>query len=162
LAEELSAAFQVNAYLSPPGAQGFDTHVDTHDVFVLQVAGTKQWTVYGPTVELPLRTSRFRPAAGTGSPLFVPELRPGDAMYIPRGFPHHAASLDATSLHLTVGAHTMTWAALVQAAVEACCGARRRFGRSLPPGFARSEEARRRRCSPNSCTSSPAASMPVP
>ncbi len=30
---------QINAYLTPPGSQGFATHYDTHDVFVLQVDG---------------------------------------------------------------------------------------------------------------------------
>jgi ribosomal protein L16 Arg81 hydroxylase len=34
---------QANAYLTPPGSQGFAVHSDSHDVFVFQTAGTKQW-----------------------------------------------------------------------------------------------------------------------
>src|SRR5262249_4689480 len=41
-----SGHFQSNIYLSPPQAQGFGTHFDSHDVFVLQVAGSKLWTLY--------------------------------------------------------------------------------------------------------------------
>ena len=35
-----SGHFQTNIYLSPPNAQGFGTHFDSHDVFVLQVVGS--------------------------------------------------------------------------------------------------------------------------
>jgi ribosomal protein L16 Arg81 hydroxylase len=38
---------QTNIYLSPPNAQGFGTHFDSHDVFVLQVAGSKILTEVG-------------------------------------------------------------------------------------------------------------------
>jgi ribosomal protein L16 Arg81 hydroxylase len=31
------------------------------------------------------------------------DLRPGDAIYIPRGYVHDAVATDSTSLHLTVG-----------------------------------------------------------
>ena len=53
-----SSHFQTNIYLSPPHAQGFKTHFDSHDVFVLQVSGSKLWTLYDTGVVLPL--------AGTG------------------------------------------------------------------------------------------------
>ena len=41
LAAELGHPVQINAYVTPPQNQGFSAHYDTHDVFVLQVAGTK-------------------------------------------------------------------------------------------------------------------------
>src|SRR5512138_440493 len=37
---------QANIYLTPPGAQGFRVHYDTHDVLVLQVAGEKRWRIF--------------------------------------------------------------------------------------------------------------------
>ena len=37
---------QANAYLTPPGSQGFAVHSDTHDVFVFQTHGSKQWEVH--------------------------------------------------------------------------------------------------------------------
>ena len=45
---ELGHPCQANAYLTPPGSQGFAVHSDTHDVFVLQTAGTKQWELHPP------------------------------------------------------------------------------------------------------------------
>src|SRR3712207_7315153 len=39
-------------------------------------------------------------------------LRPGDALYLPRGYLHSATALGAISAHLTVGIHSVTrWAA---------------------------------------------------
>jgi ribosomal protein L16 Arg81 hydroxylase len=40
LADDFSAATQVNVYLTPRNAKGLTTHFDTHDVFVVQVAGS--------------------------------------------------------------------------------------------------------------------------
>ena len=42
---ELGHPCQANAYLTPPAAQGFARHSDTHDVFVFQTHGRKQWEV---------------------------------------------------------------------------------------------------------------------
>ena len=56
-----SGHFQTNIYLSPPNAQGFKTHFDSHDVFVLQVAGSKVWTIYDTLIELPLHGQAFEP-----------------------------------------------------------------------------------------------------
>ncbi|MFE7801970.1 JmjC domain-containing protein [Nocardia sp. NPDC057440] len=53
LGRQISARFQVNAYLTPRSSQGFATHCDTHDVFVLQIAGTKRWSVFDAEVALP-------------------------------------------------------------------------------------------------------------
>ena len=53
LVADLGHPVQVNAYLTPPAAQGFAAHYDTHDVFVVQVAGRKHWTIHEPVVRLP-------------------------------------------------------------------------------------------------------------
>lgn len=147
LGQQFSAAFQVNAYLTPPNSQGFGTHHDTHDVFILQIAGTKHWHVFEATDKLPLsdRGTSLRGGQASspfGVPLLDVDLRPGDLMYLPRGFPHHALSAEATSLHLTVGAHTVTWATVIQAALEVCIEQDVRFRASLPPGFAANDSAR--------------------
>ena len=44
--ERFEWTFTVNAYITPRGAQGFFPHTDYQDVFVLQLDGTKEWTVY--------------------------------------------------------------------------------------------------------------------
>ena len=54
LSAELGHPVQINCYLTPPQNQGFAPHYDTHDVFVLQVAGRKRWVVHPPVLTDPL------------------------------------------------------------------------------------------------------------
>ena len=49
------------------GNRGFDPHYDVHDVFVLQAAGQKRWTVHEPVHETRCRPSRG-PTTATPSP----------------------------------------------------------------------------------------------
>ena len=46
---------QANAYITPPQNRGFDDHYDVHDVFVLQIEGTKRWIIHEPVHPDPLR-----------------------------------------------------------------------------------------------------------
>jgi hypothetical protein len=97
---------QANIYLTPPDAQGFRVHFDTHDVLVMQVSGAKSWRVWDD-IPFPL-PSRATPWANKQSPAGVPHaltLNPGDALYLPRGVMHEAAaqSGEAPSLHITLG-----------------------------------------------------------
>ena len=85
----LGHRLQVNAYITPPGSQGFAVHRDDHDVFVLQVSGAKHWMVYDRND--PDRVLIDRP------------IESGAALYIPAGFPHAAKTAAAASAHLTVG-----------------------------------------------------------
>lgn len=129
--------FQTNIYLSPPNAQGFKTHYDSHDVFVLQVSGSKLWTLYDTQVELPLHSQGFNPEIHVaGPPTREFTLRAGDMFYCPRGLYHSARATDQTSLHITLGLIGKTWAdAMVEAISEACL-ASPRFRKNLPTGFA--------------------------
>jgi len=96
---ELGHPCQANAYLTPPGAQGFAVHSDTHDVFVFQTAGSKQWEVHTPEgVEQVL-------------------LEPGLSMYLPTGTPHAARAQETVSLHVTLGINQLTWRGLVERSV---------------------------------------------
>ncbi|NYJ03503.1 mannose-6-phosphate isomerase-like protein (cupin superfamily) [Nocardioides thalensis] len=96
---ELGHPCQANAYLTPPGSQGFAVHSDSHDVFVFQTAGSKQWEVHG--------------AEGVDDVL----LEPGLSMYLPTGTPHAARAQDSVSLHVTLGINQLTWRGLVERAV---------------------------------------------
>ena len=53
LVDDLGHPVQANAYVTPPDARGFDPHYDVHDVFVLQAAGEKRWTVHEPVHRAP-------------------------------------------------------------------------------------------------------------
>jgi lysine-specific demethylase/histidyl-hydroxylase NO66 len=115
---ELGHAVQANAYYTPRDSQGLPVHHDTHEVFVLQVAGEKRWLVYEPVLELPLRDQRYRGEMGApGEPVHDVVLHPGDTLYLPRGWLHEAVTSHADSLHLTVGVNLYTWTEAVQAAL---------------------------------------------
>jgi lysine-specific demethylase/histidyl-hydroxylase NO66 len=93
---ELGHPCQVNAYITPPGAQGLDLHEDAHDVFVLQAFGRKRWEVHAA------------PSEEARDPLDV-ELTSGDTIYMPAETPHAARAQDVLSGHLTVGVHVTPW-----------------------------------------------------
>jgi hypothetical protein len=120
LAGELAAPVGVNAYLTPPNAQGFASHYDTHDVFVLQVEGRKRWTVHEPVLVDPLERQPHGgrqdeiAAAAYGPPVLEVELAAGDTLYLPRGWLHSATALDERSLHLTLGLRAPNRYALVE------------------------------------------------
>lgn len=132
-----SSHFQTNVYLSPPHAQGFKTHFDSHDVFVLQVSGSKLWTLYDTAIVLPLRGQVFDPDKHTpGLPTREFTLHAGDLFYCPRGLYHSARSTDEASLHITLGLIGKTWADVMIEAVSAACLASPTFRANLPVGFA--------------------------
>jgi bifunctional lysine-specific demethylase and histidyl-hydroxylase NO66 len=111
---DLGHPVQVNAYITPPSSTGFSAHYDVHDVFVLQIAGEKRWRIHEPVLVHPLRTQPWEDCAAAVSaraseqPLVDEVLRPGDALYLPRGFLHAAEALGEMSIHLTVGVHPVT------------------------------------------------------
>jgi len=121
LERRLGFPVQANAYATPASARGFAVHHDTHDVFVLQVAGTKRWRIYEPLVELASKRMRWSPELGDpGEPVADVTLAAGDTLYLPRGWPHEAVTDEATSLHLTIGLHPPTRVDALRAALDDC------------------------------------------
>lgn len=114
LAESLERVFrvriQVNSYAGWCSSPGFDLHWDDHDVFVLQVAGSKHWKVYGATRPYPLARDVERILDPPSEVLWEQVLQSGDLLYIPRGWWHVAIPLDEPTLHLTVGVSNPTGA----------------------------------------------------
>jgi hypothetical protein len=128
LAEFTGGLFvNVNAYMTPSGTRkAFPEHYDPWDVFVLQVRGTKKWSLYQSFITLPhphqvakLKhlTTMDTPWKGE-SPKKIHELimHPGDLLYMPRGLIHAAESTSfedspgsdtpaVPSLHLSFGAN---------------------------------------------------------
>ena len=125
LSGELGHPVQINAYVTPPQNRGFAAHYDVHDVFVLQVAGRKQWRVHSPVLADPLRDQPWeqrRTAVAQRAretPLIDEVLAPGDALYLPRGYLHSAVAVGELSIHLTVGVHPLTRYQLVRHLLDA-------------------------------------------
>jgi len=107
---------QANAYLTPPGSQGFALHHDSHDVFVFQTHGTKEWEVHDG--------SRRRQVV----------MEPGTSMYLPTGTPHAARTQASASLHVTVGINQVTWRQVMERAVRDVLDAQE-WQTPLPAGY---------------------------
>jgi bifunctional lysine-specific demethylase and histidyl-hydroxylase NO66 len=120
LAAELGHPVQANAYITPPQNQGFSAHYDVHDVFVVQIDGEKQWQIHRPILDSPLRDQPWndRKAAvqqqAQEPALMEARLRPGDCLYLPRGYLHAATALGGVSTHLTLGVHVWTRYAIAE------------------------------------------------
>ncbi len=114
LVADLGHPAQVNAYITPASSRGFDPHYDTHDVFVIQIAGAKHWTIHEPVHRHPLADQPWtdhRDAVAVRArqaPSIDAVFEPGDVLYLPRGWIHSAEALGGTSIHLTIGVRAAT------------------------------------------------------
>jgi ribosomal protein L16 Arg81 hydroxylase len=142
LETQLNHHVGANLYLTPPSCQGFLPHYDDHDVFILQLAGTKDWILADAGVVLPLAEHPKKPLTAS-SPVGAYRLLPGDLLYIPRGMVHEARATKDTSMHLTVGIHVTRWIDLLHATVAAAAESDIAWRRSLPRGYVQSESIAR-------------------
>jgi len=134
-----SSHVQTNIYLTPGSSQGFNTHYDDHDVFIIQLSGIKKWRLYQKPIDNPYRGESFNTKDYKSGELQKEfELKEGDCVYIPRGLMHDATSVGKkASLHITVGLIVKKWADLMLEALSEVAIRNPKFRRSLPPGFAR-------------------------
>lgn len=124
LEQQLGHPCQANAYLTPPGSQGFALHRDTHDVFTFQTYGSKDWEIHDID----------------GARQVV--MRPGTCMYLPTGTPHMARTGRQTaSLHVTVGINRVVWADLLTDVVNRAIAADPRQTEPLPAALFTDPEA---------------------
>lgn len=106
-AQSLQALVQANLYYSPPNAQGFGSHFDVHDVWVIQCEGEKIWRLYENREDRPINHPRFQSLSQAyhdtrkGSLKEEFSLTPGDQLYLPRGIYHDARTTGSPSLHVT-------------------------------------------------------------
>lgn len=107
LSEAFSAHVGANVYCSFKGVQAFNTHYDLHDVFAVQTEGEKVWRLYTSRAENPvsfeedLEAAEARIMATRGQVMTEVVMRPGDVLYLPRGWYHDALARDGESLHVT-------------------------------------------------------------
>ncbi|HVX42655.1 MAG TPA: cupin domain-containing protein [Mycobacteriales bacterium] len=94
---------QVNLYLLWGETHGFDVHWDDHDTFIVQVYGSKDWTIHGPGRPYPMKTDSDHDHGPPSAIAWKGTLRPGDVMHVPRGWWHYVQGTGEVSLHLTFG-----------------------------------------------------------
>src|SRR5215469_1710778 len=104
-AQDFTAAVDVHLYCTPGGQHGFGWHYDVEDVFILQTAGSKEYSLRKNTVNpwpvlqtLP-RDMRYEREI---MPLARCLLSAGDWLYIPHGYWHKAEAREE-SISLAVG-----------------------------------------------------------
>jgi ribosomal protein L16 Arg81 hydroxylase len=88
--EQISAA----AVVTSGRGGALACHRDDEDLIILQIAGTKRWQVFGPSV------IAGRPPQGP--PTFDRVLQPGDFLFLPSGQWHHCENGPHRSLHLSI------------------------------------------------------------
>jgi ribosomal protein L16 Arg81 hydroxylase len=103
-----------NVYLTPPDSQSVPKHSDDRDVLLLQVYGSKEWTVYNDPVVLPYRDEELGKGNNTIdesrlTSKSVLQVKQGDVLYMPRGVVHEAKTSSSSSLHITVALQTSDW-----------------------------------------------------
>ena len=113
----------LNVYITAPGMKvSAPPHTDKQDVFVLQTQGSKHWRVFAPP---PPSNKKGTDAYARGkgpdqlsldelqAPLIETNLKEGQMLYIPAGYPHTTDTLSegqsGPSLHLTIGLDTHIW-----------------------------------------------------
>jgi ribosomal protein L16 Arg81 hydroxylase len=107
-----------SCFITPPNAKGFTSHYDTYSFFALQIAGTKRWEIYPRTRLPPIDEDRDTEEPWVAcEPCRTHLLKPGDLLYIPRGWYHAATTTNSTSIHLTIGLFLPTWLDIIRSAL---------------------------------------------
>lgn len=140
LESSLGLRVWINMYASWTTTPAFDVHWDEHDAFILQIAGSKHWKLYGKVAGSPLKYDHKvelakRPA---GTPVWSDYLNAGDLLYIPRGIWHEVSPCDQPTLHLTIGFRHPTGIDLVYAMADRL--RRNEYLRVDAPRFSNSHE----------------------
>jgi len=95
---------------------GFGLHYDDMDTLILQLNGSKHWSLYGRLKDTP-------PPRGQRSHFFKTppqekllelDLQEGDFLYLPAGYWHDVVALNEPSLHLTFSLFNRTGADFLQ------------------------------------------------
>ncbi len=108
---DLGCEVQAHVFLTGAGHAGLVPHVDGEDNFVVQLAGTKTWSLW----ERPGFAARRIDPDTLGEPTTVVTLTPGDVLYVPVGMVHAATAGDAGSTHIT---YQVVPASLLDAVLE--------------------------------------------
>lgn len=105
LGEALAAEVGASVFCSFKGGRAVATHYDVHEVFAVQTEGEKVWNLYEgreiDPVGYPsgLTQSDFNKACGRLVSTIT--MKPGDVLYMPRGFYHDTVTPDQPSLHVS-------------------------------------------------------------
>jgi ribosomal protein L16 Arg81 hydroxylase len=109
-AADFAAPVNIHMYCTPPGQFGFGWHYDAEEVFIVQTAGRKEYSLRKNTVN-PWPIEATLPADMCYEREIMPlarcELAAGDWLYIPSGYWHRGTSREL-ALSLAIGVQPRT------------------------------------------------------
>jgi bifunctional lysine-specific demethylase and histidyl-hydroxylase NO66 len=110
LAEEFyKCECQINVYVTPPGQKSTPPHWDTHDLVVMQIAGSKKWRLFEGNRTRPLADERFKIGVDYVSKHHEEVvLHAGDTLYLPSGSIHEPIA-ETYSIHISIGIQKVRW-----------------------------------------------------
>jgi ribosomal protein L16 Arg81 hydroxylase/GNAT superfamily N-acetyltransferase len=101
---------QANIYLTPAGKKSTPPHWDTHDLFILQIKGKKNWRMFSNDYSFPLDFQRYNEKLfPNGALTHEISIHAGEVMYLPRGAVHEPVA-DNYSIHISFGVLVSRWA----------------------------------------------------
>lgn len=108
LGRTFAANVGANVYCSFGGVKAFASHYDAHDVFAVHLEGEKTWRLYANQEDTPISMPEGDPRpyfeARRGVLKQEVRMKPGDLLYLPRGWYHDALAdgdRHAASLHVS-------------------------------------------------------------
>ncbi|MCC7428503.1 MAG: hypothetical protein IT557_16550 [Alphaproteobacteria bacterium] len=102
---------QANLYCSWRDHKAFPAHFDTHDVWAIHVEGEKTWNIWEGRADWPVMHAFFRNMGQAyhdrtrGALKEQIVLKPGDLLYLPRGWYHDALCESDACIHIAFGVH---------------------------------------------------------
>ncbi|MFJ8823107.1 JmjC domain-containing protein [Streptomyces sp. NPDC102467] len=100
LADEVGRRVEAFFFVTPPGGQGLAVHRDDADVLLLQVAGSKRWTVQSGPPDPHWQAGEV--SGDAGPVLLNATVSTGQVLYIPRGYAHSAVGDQGLSAHVSL------------------------------------------------------------
>jgi ribosomal protein L16 Arg81 hydroxylase len=125
----------INGYLSGANNMGINPHYDTHDIFIIQLHGSKKWELGNVSNITP--TQNFRPDMYDKEKFTVNKnvtLKYRDMLYLPKGM-WHQTKTDDVSFHLSVGIHVKNASDIIHEMAEYLLNNNSLFRQSLIPSL---------------------------
>ena len=112
---------------------GIGAHVDNYDVFLIQGAGEREWSI--ENVFLDMQSEKEREVPNIKTRLvrdFVPHqawhMKAGDMLYLPPRIPHRGVSKSKDCLTVSMGFRAPAYQSMMTALCERICGGDNRVG----------------------------------
>lgn len=116
LAARFATETNATAFLTPAAARGTNPQHGHFDVFVLQLEGNTEWTLW-PRPPACRSDIRIYTGSELGEPALELTLQPGDVLYLPWGTPNVSTGGKGLSLHLSVLVRVRLWSDLLRLTV---------------------------------------------